>query len=621
MESTAVYSRWLTREVRIGNLALGGMNPIRIQSMTNTDTMDTRATVSQAIRMIHAGCEFIRMSAPSRKQAENLGIIKEELRKQGYRTPLIADIHFNPAVAEEAARRVEKVRINPGNYADKPRVGKLDYTDNEYSLELERLATRLHPLLKVCQEYGTAIRIGVNHGSLSKRIMSRYGDTPEGMVESALEFIRICDTFGFHELVLSMKSSNIKVCAYATRLLVFKMQDEGYHYPIHLGVTEAGDGEDGQVKSASGIGSLLEEGIGDTIRVSLTGPPESELPTARSIAGRYNRRNGPFIEKLQKPEGIPYFSYPSRNSHYDKFGESRKTPVVITTCLGRAGIDCHYFNPYVMKPDYIYDAPGIMRYEHPSSVGLINHITEYDPGNKNVDPLIEAGDFSSLISPDIPRAWLNLDEALWKEETARLLCQHTDNVLILHKTQKSNIHLLRRFISYLKLYQSRSPLVLKLSYPSLDIDHFNLNVAIDAGFFLMDGLLDGLWFEWDPEATCKFPTMAAYNVLQATGDRLTRTDFIACPSCGRTQFNIEEVLAVIKDKLDHLAGIKIAVMGCIVNGPGEMADAHYGYVGAGKAKIHLYKGKELVKKNVDEKDALRELIALIKSAGDWKEKQ
>lgn len=619
MNTLSSYVRWLTREVKVGDLAMGGMNPIRIQSMTNTETLNTKATVDQAIRMIHAGCEYVRIATPGLKEAENLSIIKDELTKHGYRTPLIADIHFNPHVAESAARRVEKIRINPGNYVDKKNFKRKEYTDAEYADELDRIASRLYPLLKICQEYGTAMRIGTNHGSLSDRIMSRYGDTPEGMVESAMEFIRICDSFGFHKLVLSMKSSNIKVSAFATRMLVFRMQEEGYNFPIHLGITEAGEGVDGRTRSAAGIGTLLEDGIGDTVRVSLTEAPENELPVARSIAGRYNRRNGPYTEKLEKPSGIIYFSYQRRESFKVKSAGAGQLPVVVTTCLGKAGIDCHYFNPYVMRPDYIYDAPGIQRYEHPETVGLINHIHEYDLNQRNIHPLVEAVNVASLQTEQLSHPWIVLDEAQWKEETARVLSENNNAVLVLHKTQKTNIHLLRRFISYLIQYRCKSPIILRLSYPQLDIDHFNLNSAIDASYLLTDGLLDGLWLEWDPEATCKFPTMGAFNILQATGDRVTRTDFISCPSCGRTQFDIVKVLARVKEKTSHLKGLKIAVMGCVVNGPGEMADAHYGYVGAGHGKVNLYKGKVLVKKNVDEADALEELISLIKENNDWTE--
>ncbi|MHC1706546.1 MAG: (E)-4-hydroxy-3-methylbut-2-enyl-diphosphate synthase [Bacteroidales bacterium] len=619
MGKLSSYARRLTREVNIGGLALGGMNPIRVQSMTNTDTLDTRATVSQAIRMIHAGCEYVRITAPGLKEAENLTDIKEELRRQGYRSPLIADIHFNPKVALEAARRVEKIRINPGNYADKKTFKTLTYSETEYQLELQRIAERLHPLLKVCKEYGTVIRIGTNHGSLSDRIMSRYGDTPEGMAESAMEFIRICDALGFQDLVLSMKSSNIKVSAYATRLLVFKMQEEGYYFPLHLGITEAGEGEDGRVKSAAGIGALLEDGIGDTIRVSLTEAPERELPVARALAGRYNRRNGPFTETLEKPFGISYFSFQRRETHPVSHAGGGQSPVVVTTCLGKAGIDCHYFNPRVLRPDFIYDAPGVTRYEHPETVRVINHIREYDPKNKKIHPFVEAENFSSLFPIDLKQAWVNLGDFQWKEETARLVRQNCDTVIVLHKTQKSNIHLLRQFISFLIQHNCKSPIILRLDYPTLDIDHFILNTATDAGFLLADGLIDGLWLEWDPEVSCKLPTMGAFNILQASGDRLTRTEYISCPSCGRTQFDIEEVLASVKERTSHLTGLKIAVMGCIVNGPGEMADAHYGYVGAGIGKVNLYKGKELVKPNINEEKALEELIRLIKESGDWKE--
>ncbi len=619
MDPIFSYGRWLTREVTVGDLPLGGFNPIRVQSMTNTPTLDTKATVAQAIRMIHAGSEYIRITAQNLMEAVHLSVIKEELRSSGYHTPLIADVHFSPKVALEAARRVEKIRINPGNYSS-ARDLKGPLSEAEYQSEWEQMAENLYPLLKVCRQYGTALRIGTNHGSLSGRIMHRFGDTPEGMVESAMEFVRICSGYGFHNLVLSMKSSNIRVGIFATRLLVCKMQEEGYAYPLHLGVTEAGDGEDGRVKSAAGIGALLEDGIGDTIRVSLTEPPENELPVARMLAGRYNRRQGPYKEKVQIPENISYFSCHRRETAWiGKLGDGQP-PAVVTTCLGKVDLRCYYFNPHSQSPDYLYDPPGIEHREHPASIRQVRHILEYDLKRLDVHPLIEASSFTSLQPMYLFRPWINLGPASWKEETARIISQNPELVLVLHKQPDSSIHLLRKFFAYLDKHSCRQPVILRLSYPGEDIDQFNLYSASDAVFILCDGLIDGLWLEWEPKASCKFPTMAAYNILQSTGDRLTRTDYVACPSCGRTQFDIQQVLARVKERTSHLKGLRIAVMGCIVNGPGEMADSHYGYVGSANNKVNLYKGKTLVTRNIPETEALEALVALIKENGDWKEK-
>ncbi|MCX6271498.1 MAG: (E)-4-hydroxy-3-methylbut-2-enyl-diphosphate synthase [Bacteroidetes bacterium] len=612
------YTRLLTREVKIGGLAMGAHNPIRVQSMTNTPTLDTKATVEQVIRLVNSGCELVRITAPGLKEAENLAVIRDELRKNGYRVPLIADIHFNPQAAELAAGLVNKIRINPGNYADKKKFEHIEYTGQQYREELEKIASRLYPLLKICKENGTAIRIGTNHGSLSDRIMSRYGDTPRGMAESALEFIRICAGFGFHDLVLSMKSSNIRITTFATRLLVCMMQEEGFHYPVHLGLTEAGGGEDGRTKSAAGIGSLLEEGIGDTIRVSLTEEPEKEMDVARILAGRFNRRPGPYTETFGKPDFLEYFSYQKRDSiQVDNIGGGRQ-PVVVTSCMGKADVECHYFNPVIAnKPDYIYDSPGITRYEHPKEIGNVTHYNDFITDRPSFHPLLDTDTLNEVRVQHLPGPWILLRPGECNETLAEILKEYPNAVLILHKTPADTVHQLKT--SFRKIIQSgcRNPVLIRLSYTEQDLDHFNLCAASDAAFLLTDGLGDGLWLDWIQEATCKFPTHEAFNILQAMGDRLTRTDFIACPSCGRTQFNIQEVLAKVKEKMSHLVGLKIAIMGCIVNGPGEMADAHYGYVGAGPGKVNLYKGKNLVKRGIDESTALEALISLIKENGDW----
>ncbi len=619
MEAVAAYRRWLTREVTIGNLVIGGQHPIRIQSMTNTPTLDTKATVNQAIRLIHAGCEFVRVAVPGMQEAKNLSAIKNGLVHQGYTTPLIADVHFNPAIAAEAARRVEKIRINPGNYCEEKQGLPGDFTDKANREARERIHARLLPLLAICRQYGTAIRIGINHGSLSERIMNLYGDTPQGMAESAMEYIRIIAGEGFHSLVISMKASSVRISTFATRLLVLKMQEEGYHYPLHLGITEAGDEADGRIKSACGIGSLLEEGLGDTIRVSLTGEPERELPVARMIAAPYNQRNGPYGNAYHLPAYIQPDVYHRRPSRWMGRMGSEQTPAVVTTCLGKAGYRCYFFHHTDYKPDYLYEPPGIMRYEHPPDTRLVRHIYDYDLKHKAIHPLVDAVSFTSLESLDLPNPWINLGPTQWREETARVLAGKPETALVIHKRPEDNIHQIRQFIGMLEKHHCRQALILRLSYPDHDIDQFHIRAATDAAFLLTDGLADALWLEWKPEASCKLPTMAAFDILQATGDRLIRTEYIACPSCGRTQFDIEKVLATIKERTGHLKGLKIAVMGCIVNGPGEMADAHYGYVGAGKGKVNLYKGSTLEKSRIAEQDAVEELIRLIKARGDWQE--
>lgn len=525
---------------------MGGSFPIRIQSMTSTNTMDTKATVEQAIRMIMAGCEYVRITAPGIREAENLAVIKHQLRQLGFRTPLIADIHFNPKAAEVAARIVEKVRINPGNYADrKPKPG-FSFTEKEYSEEIERIRERLNPLLGVCRAYGTTLRIGVNHGSLSERIMGRYGDTPEGMVQSALEFIDLCRDSGFHNLVLSMKSSNLRVMVQATRLLASRMMDMGMDYPIHLGVTEAGEGEDGRIISAAGIGALLEDGIGDTIRVSLTEDPELEIPVARAILSRYNQ---PPVKKTeqQKVEGATFtcdpFSYRKRISKAAKaIGGNHPPVVLLSSPSGPVQID-----------------------EHQTETSI-----------ENIKLLKIVGGDTRAIRLEI----VNME----KEQDLR--------PVIIHKT-----------------------------YPADDFEYFQVNSAIDCGSLLIDGIGDGLWLEAGPDISRETIHRTSFAILQATRMRITRTIFIACPSCGRTQFNIQESLRKIKARTGHLAGLKIAVMGCIVNGPGEMADADYGYVGAGNGRISLYKGRGVIRKNIPETEAVEVLIALIKENGDWKELQ
>ena len=538
--------RFLTREVTIGDIVLGGNHPLRIQSMTNTDTNNIAATVGQCIELADAGCELVRITAQGEREAQNLQLIKDQLRIKGYKIPLIADIHFNPKAAEIAARIVEKVRINPGNYSERMAGENFEFTDQEYGLELERIAERIAPLLAICKQYGTAIRIGSNHGSLGKRIMSHYGDTPQGMVESALEFARICDAAGFRNLVLSMKSSNVRIMVHATRLLVHRMIQENLDFPIHLGVTEAGDGEDGIIKSAAGIGALLEDGIGDTIRVSLTGDPIKEIPVAREIVRRYSFTiSHDYIAASELdpyPAVIDPFSYRKRESiAVGKIGGNR--PVQVIT--GEKEAAC-------LKDE------------------------------KNSD----AG---TLSEDDLAKTFITRGSA--------------------REMRLATLDLLRN--------NDHRPLLLKNTYSSEHLLEFQVNAAIDFGALLIDGLGDAIWPD-DPNMEAESVNNTAFGILQATRARITRTEFIACPSCGRTLFDIESTLDKIKTVTGHLKGLKIAVMGCIVNGPGEMADADYGYVGAGKGRITLYKGREVIRRNIPENEAIPALIELIKQSGDWK---
>jgi len=527
--------------VNIGDLPLGGNYPIRIQSMTNTDTNNIDATIAQSIRLVNAGCEMVRVTAQGITEANNLALIKKGLLSKGFRVPLIADIHFNPKAAEIAAAIVEKVRINPGNYSDKRESQKI-FSAKAYDEELERIAERLRPLLSICKLNGTAIRIGTNHGSLSGRIMDRYGDTPEGMVESALEFGRICRQEGFSNVVFSMKSSNVRVMVQSTRLLAQKMIAEGMNFPLHLGVTEAGDGEDGIIKSAAGIGALLEDGIGDTIRVSLTGAPEIEIPVALAIAERYNfsRKNKIPEDNKQSITGIKPFS---KRETIAVSGIGGNYPVGVLA--EKAGVVC------------LVD-------EHFSTVETLSSL------NLNLVKIVE-GKASEI------RKQLNNNTA--------------------GKVQ---------------------PVVLKNTFQTNNFLQFQVNSAIDFGSLLIDGIGDAIWpvaNNFTPETV----NQTAFAILQATRARITRTEFISCPSCGRTLFDIEKTLQQVKAATQHLKGLKIAVMGCIVNGPGEMADADYGYVGAGPGKVTLYKGKEIAHKNIPESEAIPRLIELIKQSGDWKE--
>jgi (E)-4-hydroxy-3-methylbut-2-enyl-diphosphate synthase len=617
-------------EVRIGQLTLGGANPIRLQSMTTTDTMDTDGSVAQSIRMIDAGCELVRLTAPSKNEAENLGLIHQKLAELGYHVPLVADIHFTPNAAEVAAKLIEKVRVNPGNYADKKKFEEIDYTDESYQAELLRIESKFTPLVLLCKEYGTAMRIGTNHGSLSDRILSRYGDTPEGMVESAMEFIRICEKNDYHELVISMKASNTLVMVQAYRLLVHQMLQNGRCYPLHLGVTEAGDGEDGRIKSAVGIGALLEDGIGDTIRVSLTEEPEFEIPVARKLAEKYQDQSVyPLSLDSSKLAHNP-FEYTRRISREIHNIGGKHVPVVIADMSTKTelvpanfyGFGYNYsvtldkWNLQDLAADYVYIGSNLLTFEVPGTLGVI---CEFNSWKKHYServgfyPQLTVDQLSEL--PKDQMAFLTLNA---EDEVPTMLADFEKLTLIVSTKYNNKTQLFRYFFNQLADQMMDIPVIIKIDSAENDAEKFQLNVSSDAGSLFIDGYGDGIWIGGEQPNT--FINSTAFGILQATRTRISKTEYISCPSCGRTLFDLQETTAKIRERTSHLKGIKIGIMGCIVNGPGEMADADYGYVGTGPGKIHLYKEKTVVRKNVAAEEAVDALIDLIKEHGDWVER-
>ena len=619
-----------TIEAVIGKLKIGGENPIRLQSMTTTDSMDTEKSVAQSIRMIDAGCELVRLTAPSKKEAENLANIKRALLEKGYSTPLVADIHFTPNAAEIAATLVEKVRVNPGNYADKKKFEEIDYTDESYQAELLRIEQKFTPLVLLCKENNTAMRIGTNHGSLSDRILSRFGDTPEGMVESAFEFIRICEKNNYFNLTISMKASNTLVMVQAYRLLVAKMLTNDKVYPLHLGVTEAGDGEDGRIKSAVGIGALLEDGIGDTIRVSLTEEPEFEIPVARKLVEKFASTNEyVFSEKVTE---LPYnpFSFSKRaTSEIHNIG-SKHVPVVVADCSDKQAITPANFyafgynysiqldkwNLQDQAADYVYIGENTISFEVPGTLGVI---VDFSIWNQNYAaktgyyPLVKPTDLNQLNNDQ--RAFLVIES---ENELPENLTNFPQLVLVLKTDYSNKTQIFRKVYIDLLRRKLEIPVILKIDNQLMDAEKFQLYVSSDCGSLFIDGFGDGLWLKGRQPMTLINST--AFGILQATRSRISKTEYISCPSCGRTLFDLQETTAKIRQRTSHLKGIKIGIMGCIVNGPGEMADADYGYVGTGPGKITLYKEKNVIRKNVPESEAVQSLIDLIKEHGDWVEK-
>ena len=632
-KSLSNYSRFKTRVVKAGNLKIGGDNPIAIQSMTITDTMDTIATVEESIRMIEAGCELLRITAPSKKEAENLQKIKDELRERGYNTPIVADIHFTPNAAEIAARIVEKVRINPGNYADKKKFEELEYTDESYIAELERIKEKFTPLVRICKEYGTAMRIGTNHGSLSDRILSRYGDTPKGMVESAMEFLRICQEEDYHDIVLSMKASNTRVMVQAYRLLVAEMIKERMDYPLHLGVTEAGEGEDGRIKSAVGIGTLLADGIGDTIRVSLTEAPEYEVPVAQNLLKHFEGiEEHDSIEEITK-NPLHSFDYKKRETNEVLNIGGRNVPIVMADfCLKEKitpasffALGSNYSIPLDkwhisdMAADYVFVGNHNVDFEVPGTLGVIYNYKKWQEHKKGY-PLLTVNNYldEEILSNKLNFIYVCLSE-LDKELFTKLKIDNTA-VLLIDTYNRNGLAEQRKRFTELINNDIKTPVIIGRAYTDLSEEQLQLSASIDFGALLLDGLGDGLFIAPENCGSDQSINSLAFGILQATRTRISKTEYISCPSCGSTLFDLQETTAKIRKVTDHLKGIKIGIMGCIVNGPGEMADADYGYVGTRPGKITLYKERNVVKKNIDEIEAVGALIDLIKENGDWVDK-
>ena len=663
-ESLTEYKRLKTKEVKIGDLLLGNFHPIRVQTMTTTDTMDTMATVEQSVRCIEAGAELVRITAPSKNDAENLLLIKNELRKRGYNTPLVADIHFTPNAAEIAARIVDKVRVNPGNYVDKKKFELIEYTDADYAEEIDRIRERFTPLIKICKEYGTAMRIGTNHGSLSDRIMSRYGDTPMGMVESAMEFLRVARNESYHNIVLSMKSSNPQVMVQAYRLLVKTMFDEfGECYPLHLGVTEAGDGEDGRIKSAVGIGTLLEDGLGDTIRVSLTEDPELEIPVCKDLVKRYSSSQSTIHNPRQVPafDKLSYdpFNYQRRESFEIGNIGARHVPVVIADLSKIEKISHKHlqsvgysydepidkWNINDAAADYIFTGNQLLDFALPGTLKVIVYPEAWTRAKDKAKyfPIYQD---SGYIESEIRSGQLNFvmvdcfnggaDSFTYLDK----LANDPTAVICLSSTNKNAMQSVRRMYAELISRGIRNPVINITDSDWQTPDEHLIHFATETGALFLEGMGDGICLgvtkkSYD-QLTESYEQMNArgrnysnnssieqfinntcFGILQATRTRISKTEYISCPSCGRTLFDLQETTAKIRSRTNHLKGVKIAIMGCIVNGPGEMADADFGYVGSGPGKITLYRGKEIVKRNVNSEVAVDELIGLLKESDAW----
>ena len=590
MQNQFNYTRRKSDEVRIGKILMGGEQPVRVQSMANTDTNDTQLSVEQCIRIVEAGGELVRFTAQGVKEANNLQHIRKALFDAGIDVPLVADIHFNANAADVAAQFVEKVRVNPGNFIGVFRSDGSEFTEEAYQAEFQKIKVRFKQLLDVCKVHGTAIRIGVNHGSLSERMMNRWGDTPRGMVESCMEFLEVCREEDFHNVVISMKASNTLSMVHAVRLLVHEMNSRDMNYPLHLGVTEAGDGEDGRVKSAVGIGALLHDGIGDTIRVSLSEDPEFEIPVGRKLVRHIQQKfDHDYIDATLAAD-YSYFEYSRRKTYRINNIGGDQVPVVILSGEGN----------FTTIPDYLMSD---------------NRLLSIDGAAYSI---YEANDLNGLVSDKESLKFLKLRYPDLNEDILNLLRQRNDIVILLSSNHQNYVGEMRAFFHALLNHAVLTPVVICKSVEIADLEDFQISTAADVGALLIDGFGDGVWLQnnakqLNMEQLCS----VSFVILQATRVRTSKTEYISCPSCGRTMFNLQTVVARVKARTSHLKGLKIAIMGCIVNGPGEMADADYGYVGAGRGKVSLYKKKECLERNINEDDAVGKLIELIKDNGDW----
>jgi len=668
--SITSYNRLITREVKVGKLIIGGGHPIRVQTMTTTDTLDTEKTVAQVIRCIEAGAELVRITAPSKTEAENLAAIKASLRAQGYTTPIVADIHFTPNAAEIAATIIEKVRVNPGNYVDKKKFEQIEYTDEEYLEEIERIRERFTPLVLICKEHGTAMRIGTNHGSLSDRIMSRYGDTAIGMVESAMEFLRIARSLDYHQIILSMKSSNPQVMVQAYRLLIQQMQNEFNEcYPLHLGVTEAGDGEDGRIKSAVGIGTLLEDGIGDTIRVSLTEDPELEIPVCKDLVKRYpgNRVKG--ADMIPPITHLPYspFEYKRRETIQVSTIGSKSVPVVVANYKNKTALLPEHLNAigYIYDEaidkwtitdaaaDFIYSPNELLSFDLPGTLRVITSPAVWETAT-DTNKYLPLFNFKTYFQSTHKSDSINFVEVDCygskngiRDEQLVSISKDPTVVFCLSSTLSHAMPAVRRMMMRMMELKIQSPVILMTDSAWQSTDEHLIHFATEAGALFLDGFGDGICIGlqgkqvematneneagiesgksgkvsgrnyFTNHSVEQFLNSTAFGILQATRTRISKTEYISCPSCGRTLFELQETTAKIRAVTSHLKGLKIAIMGCIVNGPGEMADADFGYVGSGVGKITLYKGKEVMKRNIDSAVAVDELILLLKEHNAW----
>jgi (E)-4-hydroxy-3-methylbut-2-enyl-diphosphate synthase len=622
-----VKSRLKTENVHIGNTNIGGDHPILVQSMTTADTMNTEASVAEAIRMIDAGCELVRLTAPSKNEAENLFHIKQALEKEGYFQPLVADIHFTPNAAEIAAKYVEKIRVNPGNYADKKKFDTIHYTDETYLSELKRIEEKFTPLVLICKEHNRAMRIGTNHGSLSDRILSRYGDTAEGMVASAMEFIQICEKNHFFNLVISMKASNTLIMVYAYRLLVSELKKTGKVYPLHLGVTEAGDGEDGRIKSAVGIGALLTDGIGDTIRVSLTEAPEMEIPVAQKLIAIANQTNVYAFDATKLELNHNPVAYTRRETHAIQRIGGGQVPVVIADLSNKKDIipanlfafgyvysaSLDKWNILETAADFLYVGNQTLSFALPGTLQVLvdgSLWLEQHQNDQGFYPIVPINERASYPLEQVVFCLVKAEEFTEQMQLGKA------DVLVIQTDFDNKVQLFRSVFAKLGRTSQNTPVVFLFDSEAEDSEAFQLQISMDAGAMFVDGYGDGIWVTAKHQPnTLVNSTM--FGVLQATRQRISKTEYISCPSCGRTLFDLQETTAKIRNKTSHLKGLKIGIMGCIVNGPGEMADADYGYVGTGPGKINLYKEKTVVRKNVDAEDAVAALIDVIKENGDW----